>query len=50
MEVIMELLNKLYQQEHEIKELKARMSELESAMEQLNAALNCCGYHDQGCY
>ena len=42
----MELLNKLYQQEHEIKELKARTSELESAIEELNAALNCCGYHD----
>lgn len=45
-DVIMELLNKFYQQEHEIKELKARMSELESVIEQLNAALNCCGYHD----
>lgn len=46
MDVIMELLNKLYQQELEIKEIKARMSELESAIEQLNAAFNCCGYHD----
>lgn len=46
MDVIMELLNKLYQQEHEIKEMKARMSELESAIEQLNAEFNCCGYHD----
>lgn len=45
-EVIMELLNMLYKQENKIEELKARMSELESAIEELNAAYNCCGYHD----
>ena len=45
-EVIMELLNMLYKQENKIEELKARMSKLESAIEELNAAYNCCGYHD----
>ena len=45
-EVIMELLNMLYKQENKIEELKVRMSELESAIEELNAAYNCCGYHD----
>ena len=40
-EVIMELLNMLYKQENKIEELKARMSELESAIQLFNAAYKC---------